>query len=39
VLTMDFAKLEGEVVRIFSTIQAAIDKQGTARRAESKAEP
>jgi len=38
VLSMDFAKLEGEVVRIFSTIQAAIDKQGAARRAESKVE-
>jgi ribonuclease P protein component len=38
VLTMDFAKLESEVARIFSTIQAAIDKQGAARRAASKVE-
>jgi len=38
VLTMDFAKLEGEVVRIFSTIQAAIDKQRAARNTESKVE-
>src|SRR5271170_4504674 len=36
VLTIDFAKLEGEVVRIFTTIQAAIDKQRAARQAESK---
>lgn len=38
VLTMDFAKLESEIVRIFSSIQAAIDKQSAAKRAESKDE-
>ena len=38
VLTMDFAKLEGEVVRIFTTIQAAITKQGAAKGTESKVE-
>lgn len=38
VLTVEFAKLEGEIVRIFSTIQAAIAKQGAANCAESKVE-
>jgi ribonuclease P protein component len=36
VLTMNFAKLESEVVRIFTTIQAAFDKQRAAKVAESK---
>ena len=38
VLTMDFAKLESEVVRIFTTIQAAVDKQCAAKHGESKVE-
>jgi len=38
VLSIDFARLEGEVARIFTTIQAAIDKQRAALRAESKVE-
>ena len=38
VLTMDFAKLEGEVVRIFTTIQAAIRKQNSSMCAPSKVE-
>jgi len=36
VLTMDFGKLEGEVVRVFTTIHAAIARQSAARQAESK---
>ncbi len=38
VLTADFAKLESEVARIFTTIQSGIDKQAALKRAESKVE-
>ncbi len=39
VLTMDFAKLESEVVRIFTTIDAAIRKASAGKSIETKVEP